>query len=132
MSFSAVTELNGADDLKAKFARLLAIRDDVNKAMELSREKKVIGKSLEAEVTIDVTEEDVHLFNELLHGNLKQFLIVSEVHVEHHTSYPQYEVSRINITPAEGTTCPRCWNVSKQGDTDGLCPRCQEIINKLK
>ena len=35
-----------------------------------------------------------------------------------------YEVNK-----AEGTVCPRCWNISKEHDENGLCPPCQKVLN---
>ncbi|MEG1448705.1 MAG: isoleucine--tRNA ligase, partial [Oscillospiraceae bacterium] len=44
-------------DFMAKWDRIHAIRDDVNKALELARGDKTIGKSLEAKVTLHATGE---------------------------------------------------------------------------
>ena len=38
--------------LEEKWDKLIAVRNDVNKALELARNEKLIGKSLDAEVTV--------------------------------------------------------------------------------
>ena len=52
-----------------------------------------------------------------------QWLIVSEV------VFKDSEERSYEINKAEGTVCPRCWNVSKEHDENGLCPRCQKVLN---
>ena len=46
-----------AQALRERFATLMLVRDDVLKALEEARNGKVIGKSLEAKVTVAVPEE---------------------------------------------------------------------------
>lgn len=131
MSFSPIKDYPNAEQLKRDFSRLLLIRDDVNKAIELMRAEKIIGKSLEADVAIEVTDTDARLIHDLLHDKLAQFLITSYAHLEKGTDYPMYEIAKVNIEPAKGQVCPRCWNISNDTNADGLCPRCQKVISKL-
>ena len=35
---------------------------------------------------------------------------------------------RVTAHAAEGTKCPRCWQVKRDGDATGLCARCQGIL----
>ena len=66
--------------LEAKWDKLLEVRDDVNKALEESRNEKVIGKSLEAAVEIYSNDSEVvELLNSV--DNLHQLFIVSSVEV---------------------------------------------------
>ena len=46
-----------AQALRERFATLMLVRDDVLKALEEARNGKVIGKSLEAKVTVAVPEK---------------------------------------------------------------------------
>ena len=53
----------------AKWERLHAVRDDVNKALEIARGEKTIGKSLEAKVILHCDQEllgFLHSVEELL------------------------------------------------------------------
>ena len=40
-----------------RWANLMALRDDVNKALELARAEKIVGKPLDAKVTLYVADE---------------------------------------------------------------------------
>ena len=131
LSFTPDKQLDQAEYLKDNFARLIMIRDDVNKAIENMRFQKIIGKSLEAKVSLEVNTQDQQLISELLNNNLTQFFIVSSAHLDTNTDYDQYEVSKVKISKAEGQVCPRCWNISDESDEDGLCPRCHQIIESL-
>ena len=131
LSFTPEKQLDQAEYLKDNFARLIMIRDDVNKAIENMRSQKTIGKSLEAKVSLEVSTQDQQLISELLDDNLTQFLIVSAAHLDTNTDYDKYEVSKVKISKAEGQVCPRCWNISDKSDEDGLCPRCHQIIESL-
>ena len=44
-------------EAELKWDNLMRIRDDVNKALELARAEKLIGKPLDAKVTVSVSEE---------------------------------------------------------------------------
>jgi isoleucyl-tRNA synthetase len=103
---------------------LLQLRSDIFKQLELARADKVIGKSLEAKVSVTIKPE---LHTKLTHyvQNLAQWLIVSEVDLKVDTE------QRITVSKAEGMTCPRCWNVTKKHAEDGLCPRCQAVVKAL-
>ena len=60
--------------------RIHALRDDVQKALELSRKEKVIGKSLEASVTLYCGGE-LYDFVKSVEEELKTVFIVSRVDV---------------------------------------------------
>lgn len=57
-----VKQLDNAEAVKEKWAALMEVREDVLKALEEAREDKVIGKSLEALVTI-VPKNEKNLCN---------------------------------------------------------------------
>jgi len=103
---------------------LLQLRSDIFKQLELARADKVIGKSLEAKVSVTIKTD---LFTKLTRRvpNLAQWLIVSDVDLK----VGQEQV--ITVSKAEGMTCPRCWNVTKKHAEDGLCPRCQAVVKAL-
>lgn len=125
--FAESFKIANADELKEKMARLMQIRTDIFKALEEARAEKVIGKSLEAEVLVNVRDEDRALIAELCGDQFHQWLIVSKVSFSI-DELKQYEVCQIEIVPAEGTVCPRCWNISEDADENGLCPRCRRVL----
>ena len=114
--------------LEAKWDKLLEVRDDVNKALEESRNEKVIGKSLEAAVEVYSNDaEVVELLNSV--DNLNQFFIVSKVAVKENDGVA-YDLATVKVTKAEGHRCDRCWNIVDEVNEEGLCPRCASILNK--
>ncbi len=64
-----------------KWDRLLALRLDVNKALELARAEKGIGKALDAEVTLYVSPQAEASFAALRDLNLAELFLVSGVKV---------------------------------------------------
>jgi isoleucyl-tRNA synthetase len=123
-SYPEAQEYPDAAELREEFAALLKVRDAVNKSIENARNDKLIGTAQEACVTLHCTDAD----KELLEGTLKeaaaQWMIVSGVVVSEGEGAP--EISR-----AEGTKCPRCWNYSETPDENDLCPRCHDVMAKL-
>ncbi len=114
--------------LEAKWDKLLEVRDDVNKALEESRNEKVIGKSLEAAVEIYSNDSEVvELLNSV--DNLHQLFIVSSVEVKENDGVA-YDLATVKVTKAEGHRCERCWNIVEEVNKEGLCPRCASILNK--
>jgi isoleucyl-tRNA synthetase len=117
--------------LEERWERLIAIRDEVNKALEEKRRDRFIGNSLEAKVTIHPGAEDRELI-ESYAGFLPTLLIVSQAGLgpEGTGAYRSEEVAGLSVTVerAEGEKCPRCWNwstaVGSFADEPELCERC--------
>ncbi|CAI2988266.1 isoleucyl-tRNA synthetase [Staphylococcus aureus] len=120
-----------------KWRTFMNLRDDVNRALESARNEKVIGKSLEAKVTI--ASNDKFNASEFLTSfdALHQLFIVSQVKVvdkldEQATAYEHGDIA---IEHADGEKCERCWNYSEDlGAVDELthlCPRCQQVVKSL-
>ncbi len=109
----------------AKWARIIAIRDAVNGALEAARNEKTIGKSLEAKVVLTVSAEDAFVA-ELDAEYLADLLIVSQAEV---TVGGELAVA---VAAAEGEKCERCWKnhvkVGSCADHPGLCPRCAKVV----
>ena len=114
--------------LEAKWDKLLEVRDDVNKALEESRNEKVIGKSLEAAVEIYSNDSEVvELLNSV--DNLHQLFIVSSVVVKENDG-ATYDLATVKVTKAQGHRCERCWNIVEEVTEESLCHRCHGILNK--
>lgn len=120
-----------------KWRTFMNLRDDVNRALETARNEKVIGKSLEAKVTI--ASNDKFNASEFLTSfdALHQLFIVSQVKVvdKLDDQATAYEHGDIVIEHADGEKCERCWNYSEGlGAVDELthlCPRCQQVVKSL-
>ncbi|HDC5302115.1 TPA: isoleucine--tRNA ligase [Staphylococcus aureus] len=120
-----------------KWRTFMNLRDDVNRALETARNEKVIGKSLEAKVTI--ASNDKFNASEFLTSfdALHQLFIVSQVKVvdKLDDQATAYEHGDIVIEHADGEKCERCWNYSEDLDAvdelTHLCPRCQQVVKSL-
>ncbi|MCK1977244.1 isoleucine--tRNA ligase [Jeotgalicoccus huakuii] len=119
--------------LVEKWQKFMAVRDDVYKALEVARNEKVIGKSLDAKVTISQPE---NLDLDDIRGSLAQFFIVSQVEVvDELTDGTAYDNVKVKVEHAEGERCNRCWNYSTADSIvsgeDDICPRCREVVDAL-
>ena len=61
---------------------------------------------------------------ELVKDNAKQLLIVSQL------EYADGNEFKVDVKPATGDTCARCWMIVPKVDELELCPRCRKIIDK--
>ncbi len=128
LEFAKKHSYENANELKEKFNRLFSIRDDVLKALEEARSEKIIGKPLDAAIIISCSKEDEILIKETLDNQVAQWLIVSEVIFAENCGN-KYQYAQVEVRKAEGEICPRCWNISKEHNEDGLCPRCQKVVD---
>ncbi|MCT2538041.1 isoleucine--tRNA ligase [Aquibacillus koreensis] len=127
-------EIAGKEELKAKWDHFMDVRDDILKALEEARAEKVIGKSLEASISLVAKDEKTKaLLNNMEH--LHQLLIVSEAQVvENHTDAKEYEHVHVHVEKHTGETCERCWVASDTVGQDEvypeLCTRCADIVKE--
>ncbi|WP_436860743.1 isoleucine--tRNA ligase [Staphylococcus caeli] len=114
----------------------MKLRDDVNRALEVARSEKVIGKSLEAKVIIGSNSQfDATAFLQQF-SDLQQLFITSQAEVvDKVEDGVSYQYGDIRIEHAHGEKCERCWNYSEAlgsvGELDNLCPRCQAVVKTL-
>ena len=116
------------DNLLTKYEPFMQLRDGVLKALEESRNEKVIGKSFEAHVTLylnDTWHEIVHSFS----TNLRQALIVSKLTITEGSGKYAFDGFSVDVALAEGHTCERCWQVVDEVNSVGLCERCETVID---
>jgi len=111
---------NAEDD--SRWEKLLFVRAKLNEALEKERQAKKIGKSLEAEVSLEgggLKPEDGEL--------LKEICLVSHVQLS-----PGSGEVTVRVAPARGKKCDRCWkheeSVGKCADHLELCGRCAEVV----
>ena len=112
-------------NLVRRWERLIAIRDEVNRALEVARQDKSIGNSLGARVTLRARGAASELL-ESVREDLAMLFIVSQLELEPAAGEgPDVEVT---VTRAEGEKCARCWRIvpatSQAPETAGLCDRC--------
>ncbi len=116
-------------DLVARWQRLIAIRDDVNRTLESARQSKTIGNSLGARVALRASGATGTLLQRY-RDELPMLFIVSQVSLEPMPG--DEDLLAIEVTRAEGHKCARCWRmvdaISSSPDTDGLCDRCVDAV----
>jgi isoleucyl-tRNA synthetase len=126
------------DRLKGEWDRLLEVRREVAKALEIARGQKLIGSGLEAQVRVASAPEDLPALLRAKRDLLKTLFIVSRVELQGPASGPvTYESQEIPglviaVDRAPGSKCERCWVWSERVGEDpghpGLCERCVPVI----
>ncbi len=128
-------------ELTEKWNALFAVRDDVMKALEEARAKKIVGKSLDAAITIYGASDNaaIKLFEQFA-DDLKTVFMVSQATVSEDTAPADAftdTASGIAVTVEQcgGHKCARCWyytdDTHKDEDGQYLCTRCNTIIKKI-
>ena len=137
--FPEVETFVNQEELLDMWKAFMDFRDDVLKALEVARNEKLIGKSMEAKVTV-YPNEQVRTLLTALNANLPQLLIISPdfftVSKEGPASAPEaaqkFEDAAILVERAEGHVCDRCRQVkAKLSDHEHLehvCEHCAEVI----
>ncbi len=125
--FAENIALDNVETTKTMMERAFVLRSDIFKALENARAEKVIGKSLEAHVFVNVSDEDKTLLETLFGSKINQWFIVSKFTFTSE-ELPAYEVCKVKVEKATGKVCPRCWNITDSDAEDGLCDRCKEVL----
>ncbi len=127
---------SGEEELLDIWKNFMTFRDDVLKALEEARNEKLIGKSLEAKVTIYPNEE-IKALLKAVDSDFAQILIVSGFEVsadEAPAEAMTFENEKIVVSKAPGEVCPRCRavkeDVGSHKELPELCDRCATIVEK--
>ncbi len=109
------------ESLLRKWARIREIRERVNKDIEVLRAQGTVGASLQAEVTLDVDEDD-HAILTSLGADLKFVFITSAI------TLVASKALSTRASASKGLKCERCWHYVDILGTDAahptLCGRC--------
>ena len=119
---------------KDRWAKLVSLRDAVNKALENARNAGVFKKAQDTEVTVSVSAEDADFLKDV---DLASLCIVSKVTVT--TDSVEGEKNEECLIPctiavklSEAPKCPRCWNhcdtIGAAGHHNQLCDRCAAVV----
>jgi len=110
---------------------LILVRERALKKLEVARESKLIGNSLEAQVVFKVPASQMELFKKN-EKELISLLIVSSVKLE----AQEGDELEIEILKAPGEKCLRCWNfstyVGKSQEYPHFCQRCEQVVKEMK
>jgi len=124
-------------DITEKWNQLFVKRDEVMKALEIARNEKLVGKSLEAKLTIYTKDEQTLSMLSDFGKELATVFIVSGVTLSQEDAPANAYVSEMGIgvlvEPADGCKCDRCWSYATEGEHDDeggfICARCKSILN---
>ena len=119
-------------DLLERWKRLRELRRAITGALEIKREEKLIGSSLEASVLLQLDDpNDLALFETI---DLAEIAITSLARIETLDSAdpnraPGYIA--VEVTRADGEKCARCWRVLAEVSThaDHICDRCTGAVH---
>jgi isoleucyl-tRNA synthetase len=120
------------EQLRSDWTLLRGVRDQVLKSLEEARNQKLIGGSLEAQVTL-VAPEPAHLVLARYAQELRFLFIVSAVNLERAGGNGAAGL-RVQVSRAPGRKCERCWNYSTHVGEDptypGVCERCSAVLKE--
>ena len=123
-------------ELEARYEKLLAIRSDVSKALELARNDKRIGHSLDARVLLAAPAGPWRELLETYRDELATLFIVSQVELAEAlpeaVEGEEVDGLRVRVEKALGEKCARCWNYATTiGESDEhptVCRRCRAAL----
>lgn len=119
-------------EIEYKWEKLIRLKDEVSKKLEIARSNKDIGLSLEAKVTLFAEGEEY----EFIKGKeelLKEIFIVSNVEIRENRRNEDEEVGvGVKVDKAPGEKCERCWmyseTVGESSEYPTLCERCRDNL----
>ncbi len=143
-----ISPREGLDLVRSDWETLLGVRSEVLKALEEARNSKLIGGSLEAQVSISAPQALLPVL-ERHRADLRYLFIVSEVELQaapggQHPSKPKTGLLGTpgdgtaalgaTVTKAPGRKCERCWNyslhVGENPEYPTICERCTEALRQ--
>ena len=112
---------------------LRSVRDEVLKALEEARNKKLIGTALEAQVILTASDP-VYSVLKRYAEQLRYLFIVSAATLTQGAGNGTSSV-HVEVKKAEGAKCERCWNYSTHVGEDRtyptVCERCSAVLKEL-
>ena len=118
------------EELRAKWEKIVKIKEIVSKKLEEARAEKIIGHSLNAKVTL-FAEGDLYKFIKENKELLQTVFIISNLEVEENQRSNEEKLG-VKIEQAEGEKCERCWmystTVGEDKENPTICHRCREAL----
>ncbi|GCF93958.1 isoleucine--tRNA ligase [Enterococcus florum] len=136
--FPEYQEYENQEELIDMWRAFMDFRDKVLKALEEARNEKIIGRSLEAKLTV-YPNEQVRTLLKAIDADLPQLLIVSPDSFSISTEEAPdkamaFEDVALLVEKAEGEVCDRCRQVRTTVGADSelptLCAPCAEIVHE--
>lgn len=128
-------------DLESKWDKLLAVRRDVLKALEIQRKGGLIGNSLQAQVDLYTSDKSWFDYLNQFKHDLAVVFIVSQVNlffnkedIPEENVFTGEEVPELSIIVkvAPGKKCERCWcyseTVGENSHYPDVCQKCAAVL----
>jgi isoleucyl-tRNA synthetase len=116
--------------------RLMQLREEAAVILEEARRNKIIGSSLEGAIALTPNPalEADRAATGTVGSGLADLLIVSEVLDEDASGGTEWRDSqaypglRLAFRKARGRRCDRCWKITPEAESRGLCDRCRSVV----
>ncbi|OGF45526.1 MAG: isoleucine--tRNA ligase [Candidatus Firestonebacteria bacterium RIFOXYC2_FULL_39_67] len=118
------------NEIKTKYEKIIALRSETLKLLEVLRNTKVIGHPYEAKVVVNTASDGDFMLYKQYEKELPGIFIVSQVEVI------KADKNLVEVKKADGVKCERCWNfsatVGKDSAHASLCERCVTVLKETK
>ncbi len=119
------------------FDELKRVRKSVTSALELKRNEKLIGSSLQAKVILFLAQNSIKTIEDL---DLAEMCIVSNVEIQDISKKSEDSINfddediYVEIKLSDGEKCERCWAVLEEvsSNKNNLCNRCEDVWNSFQ
>jgi isoleucyl-tRNA synthetase len=136
-TLSDITLPRVSSNEREAWSRLLALRANVTTRLEPLRRDGRVGSAAQAAVEIggdSALDDDLRALS-LSDEKLAELFAVPQVvraggAPASDTAEP-YGALSIDVRPADGAKCPRCWQVRRDCGAEGLCARCRAVVDAL-
>jgi isoleucyl-tRNA synthetase len=122
-----------SENEKAIWKNLFALREQALPGLETARQNKLIGKALEAKVTLTNSNEYENVLE--AREDLQELLNVSALVIETSKSPPEQQKTICVVQHADGQKCERCWHwetdVGVNPEHPTICARCVEAVKQI-
>jgi isoleucyl-tRNA synthetase len=137
--FPEALEIAEDQTLLERFDRLMKLREEAYRALEIARQEKLIGTALEARLIIDSPDSETIEFLKSFGEALRFLFITSEVSFGP-TSDQAFRSETtpglaIEVSKAAGEKCERCWHyttdIGASSRWPGICSRCAGHVGEI-
>jgi isoleucyl-tRNA synthetase len=142
VEFAPAKNIACDEPMMEKWTKLIRVRSEITKALEMARREKVIGHSLEAEVLITAGDELMNFMTREW-NTIKEISIISKLTVLQQDTpavgirFSSEEIPEmvVQVQPAQGEKCERCWIRSTSVGTivehPAICHRCAGVLTEM-
>jgi len=121
-------------EILQNWEKIFSVRDTVLRHLEIARERKEIGSSLEAQVTVKASSDLYNLLRNY-ETDLRYIFIVSQTTLIEDRDLPDGSIA-VETSRADGKKCERCWNysihVGESSRYPTVCERCVAALEEIE